>query len=92
MVSEDKGGSVKLNVGREEKDAWAVKEWAKTNSLSKFTRNEVRRAFKGRWSFPGRMDFALDVLISKGLIDEPYLEKTEGRYAAVYRVNVNKMK
>ena len=68
-------------------DARAICEWLRREGLKQFSRNEVRRAFKGRWTTASRLDRALAELLGRDIIGKSEPRETAGRSAMVYPVN-----
>ena len=69
-------------------DGKAIYQWITDDNRTSFTKNEVRRALKGRWEKkPERLDRALSDLVSRDIIGEPIKVGTGGRPASVYQVN-----
>jgi len=68
-------------------DARAIFNWITVNHLKQFTRNEVRKAFKGRWTKAERLKNALIDLQNRDIICGSFKAETEGRYAETYPVN-----
>ena len=68
-------------------DAREIVSWVTGSSLDVFTKNEVRRAFKGRWTKPERLNRALNELQKRDIIGGAFKKKTQGRHATAYPVN-----
>lgn len=68
-------------------DAKAILQWITGNELGQFTRTEVRKAFKGRWTKAERLNKALDDLRNRDIIGDCFKGETAGRYARTYPVN-----
>ena len=68
-------------------DAKAIFQWTIDHSLKQFTKNEIRKALKGRWTKPERLNRALDDLLNRDIVGEVFKTETEGRYARTYPVN-----
>ncbi len=68
-------------------DAKTIFQWITDKTLEQFTKNEIRKALKGRWTKAERLNKALDDLRGREILGEPFQSKTDGRYATTYPVN-----
>lgn len=68
-------------------DAKAILEWILSNDLHEFSKTEVRRALKGRWTKAERLDRAIENLLNREIVGNPFKKETEGRHAVVFPVN-----
>ena len=68
-------------------DSKAILQWITGNELDQFTRTEVRKAFKSRWTKAERLNKALEDLQNRDIIGESFKGETSGRYAVTYPVN-----
>lgn len=76
-----------MGVDQVTEDARAIFDWISSHNLGRFTKTDVRRALKGRWTKAERLNRALDDLLSREITGEPYMRETEGRSALTYPVN-----
>ena len=68
-------------------DAREIFNWVADSGREVFAKNEVRRAFKGRWTSSDRLNQALGELQKRDIIGAALKKKTPGRDATIYPVN-----
>jgi len=68
-------------------DAKAIFQWITNKNLKQFTKNDIRKDLKGRWTKQERLNKALDDLQSRDILGKSFKIKTNGRHATVYPVN-----